>query len=96
MTEPEKAERRARTTTERMVDLRDTVKKNVDKYRQKEMKLAQELNTLRGAREAGEAELERIDATLPEDLRLGRGMQSPSEPRASEHRADGYNAAAAQ
>jgi hypothetical protein len=90
MTEPEKTERRTRTTTERMVDLRDTVAKNVDKYRAKEQKLEQELSTLRGARFAGEAELERIDATLPPELRLSAAQA----PAAVEQRYDNAHAAA--
>lgn len=64
------AERRVRTTVERMADLRDVVKKNVDKYLEKEQKLEAQLNTIRNARKAAVEELDRLDQGLPQALRL--------------------------
>lgn len=67
---PDQPARKVRSTTERMADLRDTVKRNVDKFGEKEAKLERELQTIRNARTAAQAELERIDQTLPPELRL--------------------------
>lgn len=85
-----KAPRRVRTTTEKIVDLRDTVVANVDKYMAKELRLAQQLDTVRAARRAGQEEIARIDATLPPELRLQK--QHP----ASEQRAETYDRANGQ
>ncbi len=64
------AERKVRSTVERMADLRDVVKRNVDKFSEKEQKLEAQLATIRNARKAAEVELERLDMGLPQELRL--------------------------
>ena len=72
--------RRVRTTSDRIFELRDVVTQNLRRYQEKEDRLAKELATVRAARVAAEAEMERIAVlvaatpearTLPLPLPLG-------------------------